>query len=300
MRHARVALLVLVACRSPHPAPAPSAPPPVAVAGPPPPEPSEPAVADDDASAPPPPEPAPLGGDVLETWEVGDLEVVASLPTGTEERRPIVVGVHGSHDRPDAACRRWRRALAAWPIIVCPKGVPYRGGLAWGAPADVAQRIDRTLAALRERHGDRVAEGSVVYAGWSLGATRGPKVVALRPGLFDPVVLVEIGHTRIDARASAASLRGGRVAHPIVACATKRCASFAKRLGGAAFVDAGIGRGHVFDARMARAVGESVRAAVANDARWEGLAAALAASPPADDEEPLPPVDEEPDLVPDP
>jgi hypothetical protein len=225
---------------------------------------------------------APLAGSPFETWHLGDVEVVASLPLGAREPRPVVVGVHGSHERPDTACARWRRTLGGWAFVVCPKGVPWRGGLAWGSPAVLAQRIDVALAALHDRYGAYVATGPVVYAGWSLGGTCGPKVVAARPGVFEPVILAEVGHTHLDAWASAAALRKGRDAHVIVACATGRCAAFTKRLDRATAgaptltaVDAGIGRGHIFDERMARSIGAALVQTVAGDPRWTGLGAAL-------------------------
>jgi hypothetical protein len=237
-------------------------------------------------SSPPAGELPPLEGTPVETWRIGDVEIVAALPVGAREKRPVVVAVHGSRDRPDAACARWRRTVASWAFVVCPKGVPWRRGLAWGSPAVVAERIDRALAALHEHHHAHVAEGPVVYAGWSLGGTLGPRVVALRPGVFDPVVLTEVGHTRLDATSSAAELRSGRASQVIISCATRRCAAFGKRVEhawgntpGLALVDAGIGRGHVFDDRMSRAVGASLVRSTASDPRWRGLAVALEAPP---------------------
>ena len=240
----------------------------------------------------------------FETWRAGDFEIVTSLPLRRAfvERRPVVVGIHGSNDRPDATCARWRRALGGYPFIVCPEGVPYRRGLAWGAASGVAERIDRALAGLRERHGDAIVDGPMVYAGWSLGATRGPAVVGLKPGAYEVVILAEVGHTRLDAGASARSLTAAKVTHTLVACATNKCANFAKRLKaapGLALLDGGIGRGHVFDDRMAAAIGAGVAEAVADDPRWSGLRAALELGLPKDEvDPPLPPADDEPDLVP--
>ncbi len=124
----------------------------------------------------------------------------------------------------------------------------------------------------------------------------------LRPGAFEPVILAEAGHTRLDANASAKALRTGRTAHVIVACATKRCASFGQRLARASktgpsvvSVDAGIGRGHVFDDRMAREIGTAVAKATEGDARWSGLGATLETESPdagALTPEPLPEDDE--------
>lgn len=260
-----------------------------------------------DAGAPPSTDGglAPLVAPVLETVHAGDFDVVVAAPAGARERRPVVVGIHGSKDRPDAACARWRRSFAGWAFVVCPAGVPYRGGLAWGSPLVMIERIERALGVLRERHGAYVAEGPAVYAGWSLGGTRGPGVVATRPGLFEPVVLAEVGHTRLDATTSVASLRKGRAAHAIVACATRRCAAFTKRLERAAggrgpsiaAVDAGIGRGHLFDETMARSIGRAFVTTVAGDPRWTGFDAALEA-PPTEDagtDAPLPLDDDEPE-----
>lgn len=245
-----------------------------------------------------------LAGEPLQIWHAEGFDVAASLPIGTRTKRPIVVGIHGSKDRHDLTCARWRRAFAGWAFIVCPQGVPYRGGLAWGAPSVMIERIDRAIALVRDKYGPFVADGPVVYAGWSLGATRGPGVVALRPGLFEPVVLAEVGHTRIDANASVNAFRKARVAHPIVACATNRCAQLVKRLQRASngaspqgppvgYVDAGIGRGHLFDDLMANQIGNAIARATENDPRWNGFSAALNApredagvlDEPSDDEE---------------
>ena len=255
--------------------------------------------------------PATFDGPRTESLRAGDFDVIVARPTGMRGQRPIVVGVHGSHDRPEAACARWQRTLGGWPFVVCPTGVPWHGGLAWGSPAILAERIDRAVAALHERHGGDIAQGSIVYAGWSLGATLGPKVVASRPGMFGTVILAEVGHTRIDPLASITALRTGRASRTIVACATRRCAAFAKRLVGVskggpavAIVDGGIGRGHVFDEQMGRAVGAAVTESVSADVRWSGLGAAREAISTSDGGsvlgEPFPSLDnlgdEEPDL----
>lgn len=249
----------------------------------------------------------------LETWHLGDFDVVASLPSSGLEKRPIVVGIHGSHDRPEDTCRRWRLAFADWPFIVCPAGVPYKGGLAWGAPSVIAERIDRAIAALRERHASQIAAGPVVYAGWSLGGTRGPGVVATKPGFFEPVILAEVGHTKLDANGSLASIRKGKASHVIIACATKRCVTFDQRLVRARgkerapsieLVDGGIGRGHLFDKLMAQAIGATLVKSVAGDERWAGFAVAreTAIAKGSIDESsvtaPEPEQDDEPDLAP--
>jgi hypothetical protein len=234
--------------------------------------------------------PAPLEGPVVETWQIDDSEVVVTIPVGAREPRPVLVGVHGAQDRPDWACAQWQATVASWAFVVCPKGVPWRRNNAWGSPTVLAERADRALVALRERYGKYVADGPATYAGFSQGGTLASKVVALRPGTYDTAILVEVGHTRLDARTAVAGLAKGHVSRLIVSCATTRCLGLAKRMQGAAgeglglmINDGGIGRGHFFDELMFRTLGRTIARSTAGDARWSGFASAVAAKWPADD-----------------
>jgi hypothetical protein len=226
---------------------------------------------------------AALEGESIQTWQLGDIETSVAIPVGAREKRPVVLGVHGSADHPERVCERWQATLANFAFVVCPRGVPYGRGLAWGAPSVLAERADRAMAALRERYGPYIADGPVTYGGWSLGATLASSVVALRPGTYDRAILVEVGHTRIDAKKTAAGLKVGRTARVIVSCATRRCIGFAKRLErewagpGFAINDGGIGRGHLFDPQMFRTLGQTIAKDVEGDPRWTGFAARIAA-----------------------
>ena len=207
--------------------------------------------------------------------------------TGARSRRPIVLGVHGASDTPEAACAAWSDAVAAWAFVVCPRGVIWHGHLVWGAPSMLAERADRALAAVRARYGQHVDDGPVVYGGFSQGATLAPRVVALRPGLYTTAILVEAGHTEFDAGAAVDHLRAGGVARVVVSCSSRPCVALAERIqrraAGSAIAitlnDGGIGRGHYFDALMSRTLGRTMARVLEDDPRWSGLSAALTPSP---------------------
>ncbi len=223
---------------------------------------------------------APLEGPALQTWTLGDTEASVVIPVGAREKRPVLVGVHGARDRPEWACEKWRATTAGAAFVVCPKGVAWKRNrnLTWGPPAVLAERAERALTALRERYPTYVAEGPVVYAGFSLGGTLAPAVVAERPQVYDTAILVEAGHTRLDAKIAVGRLKRAGVSRVIVSCATRRCLALAKRMKAAwgdepgfSFGDGGIGRGHLFDDRMTKTLARALGDAVATDPRWTGI-----------------------------
>lgn len=237
--------------------------------------------------AEPPPDPGPpaLDAPAAETWKLDeDTEVRVLVPSGIREKRPIVVGVHGAHDRADWACDKWNATFAGFAFVVCPQGVPWWPHRAWGAPSLLAERADRGIAAVRERYAAHVADGPVVYGGFSQGGTLASQVLAIRPGVYDTVVLVEVGHTRLNAIWATANLRKGLARRVIVACSTFPCMGFAKNMRAAArqkdlpfFVsEAGVGRGHFFDEITFRALGATMAEALSDDPRWSGLREAVA------------------------
>jgi hypothetical protein len=122
----------------------------------------------------------------------------------------------------------------------------------------------------------------MIYGGWSQGATLASSVVRARPGMFDGVVLVEIGHTELDVDAVARDLRAGGVDRAIVSCSTLPCRAFASDAR-RAFARAGVGlrvtdvglRGHWFDEPVFRVIGGAFPWLTEGDARWEGVARAV-------------------------
>jgi hypothetical protein len=100
-----------------------------------------------------------------------------SVPLGATGPRPVVVGVHGRNDRPEWACGEWRGVTEAKPFILCPHGTPVDAapgrGLAFAGVELTRREIDAGLAELKARFGPYVADGPMIYAGFSLGAILG-------------------------------------------------------------------------------------------------------------------------------
>ncbi len=159
----------------------------------------------------------------------GDAAV--AVPLGATSPRDVVIGVHGRNDRPEWACSEWR-AVTARPFVLCPHGVPAdapaRRGLAFAGVEPTRREIDAGLAALKARFGAYVADGPMIYAGFSLGAILGVAIVADDPAHFPIVVLGEGGHDAWTPERVAAFARGGgrRV---LFVCSTSVCETAAAR-----------------------------------------------------------------------
>jgi len=244
-----LALLIplCLACSSPSRAPAP--PPP------------EPATASPIVEPPPPVDARPPALEGEWVQRVDDFYI--GVPIGAREPREIVVGVHGAGDRADWSCSEWVATLEGRTWVVCPIGHPaqWKDTFSWWSAEHIAKKADAAVAALKAKYPAYVKDGPMFYAGWSQGATLASEVFRARPGVYDRVALVEIGHTSLDARAVASSLATNGAKHAIVACSTLKCRAFAADFARAAksaklptdVVDAGL-RGHWFDDPMFQAI----------------------------------------------
>jgi hypothetical protein len=149
-----------------------------------------------------------------------------SVPLGAMTPRSVVVGVHGRNDRPEWACGEWRGVTDARPFVLCPHGVPADAptglGLAFAGSERTRREIDAGLAALKARFGAYVADGPMIYAGFSLGAILGVAIVADDPARFPIAVLGEGGQTEwTPARMDAFAKGGGR--RVLFVCSTESC-----------------------------------------------------------------------------
>lgn len=151
---------------------------------------------------------------------------VVSVPLGATSARSVVVALHGRNDRPEWACGEWRGVTDAASFILCPHGVPVEAppgrGLAFASAAPTRREIDAGLDALRARFGRHVAEGPMIYAGFSLGAILGVAIVSADPGRFPIAVLGEGGQAEWTRdRATAFARGGGR--RVLFLCSTANC-----------------------------------------------------------------------------
>ncbi|MDF2697635.1 MAG: hypothetical protein K0S65_6018 [Labilithrix sp.] len=232
-------------------------------------------------------EPPALEGASIERLELGKSEVAwVAVPVGARDKRAIVVGVHGAGDRPDWSCSEWKAVTADWAFVVCPQAAsPHpadKNTFVWGSAAAIAAQADRAVAALRARYGAWIDDGPLVYGGWSQGATLAADVVAARPGTYDRVALVEVGHTPLDATTVASIFARTGVRRAVVSCSSSKCRSFAHDFTTAArrvrlpsqTADVG-NRGHWFDEPVFRALGPKVAWMVEDERRYAGLGAAV-------------------------
>jgi hypothetical protein len=148
---------------------------------------------------------------------------LVSVPLGATDPRPVVLGVQGAGDRPEWACGGYRGALDAYPFIVCPAGhASGLGKLSTGPSGELADDAEQALAGLRARFGPHVAEGPVVYAGFSLGAINAPALLHTRGRTYPRALLIEGAYREFTpelARRYAAS-GAERV---LLLCAAKSC-----------------------------------------------------------------------------
>lgn len=244
---------------------------------------AEPAAVDaPDAAARPPIR----GPNFIELTLSDKSKAFAAVPEGARGPRPIVVGIHGAGDRPDWACSEWANTLAWYAFVVCPTGVPsqWAGFSSWGSAEQLAARADLAVAAIRASYGDDVAPGPPVFGGWSQGGTLAAAAIASRPGTYSHALLVEVGHTPLDANQVAASLRRGGVKGVVVSCSSMPCRTFAKQLERPAARsglrmrtnDVGL-RGHWFDEPVFRTLGPAFVWLVDGELAWAGLDSAVAA-----------------------
>lgn len=199
---------------------------------------------------------------------------VATVPLGARGPRPVVVGVHGAGDRPEWACGGYRLVTADYPFVVCPRGLPSGDVFVTAPPKQLGADIDAALAALRARFGAYVAEGPVVYAGFSLGAIHAAKVLSERSDV-QAAVLVEGGYENVtDYLARRFRDKGGQ--RMLLVCASTACGIFAttaaryRAAGLDVKVTAAATGKHNLDGEMIAKLSREWGFVVADDPRWRG------------------------------
>jgi hypothetical protein len=135
-----------------------------------------------------------------------------------------MVALHGGSDRPGWACGEWRAIADAYPFLVCPRGQGADAALYWSTPAKTKQAIERLVAVARGRfgakNGDWLAEGPVVLAGFSMGATQAMLLGREEPKRWPRLAIAENAYDQSAVSAFAASYAGERVAF---LCTTVAC-----------------------------------------------------------------------------
>jgi hypothetical protein len=155
-----------------------------------------------------------------ESWLI-ELEVpgfgqaALAVPLGATEPRPIVIALHGAADRPEWACGAWRGIAGPAPFVLCPRGLPRADFTApdlrytFGTAPATASELRAGLTALKSKFGSYVAPGSVVFAGFEIGADRAAEIAQQEPTFFARLALVNAASTTWPSSLSALFGREG-------------------------------------------------------------------------------------------
>lgn len=245
-------------------------------------------VAASDAPGPAAPLPPLPQGEGFERIEVaGYLSAVVAWPAQRSASRPlpILVATHGSYDQPEWNCETYHRVVAGRAVVLCP-----RGRLRWDTPQEPSMRryffpstgngaalgreVDAAVRALREQAGNRVAEGTVLYAGFSQGAILGAPLLISEPARYPRALLVEGGHGAWNQNSARSYARGGgqRI---LFACGRESCTKSARaaaahleRAGVKVKIVAAEGEGHTYDGRVANEIATALPWLLEGDARF--------------------------------
>jgi predicted esterase len=206
-------------------------------------------------------------------------DAVVSVPLGATEPRPVVVALHGNFDRPEWQCEVWRDITSGFPFVLCPRGVPRTDvpksldRWTYGAAQKVEDELVASLEALRAAHGAHVADGPVLFTGFSLGAIVGVRILQRHGARFSRAVLTEGGEKWSHAAAKAYAAAGGQ--RVLFACGQTACqhagrsaARILERHGIAARVAFGGNIGHTYDGKVADGIAAEWNWLVESDERW--------------------------------
>ncbi|HMJ14451.1 MAG TPA: hypothetical protein VK524_23710, partial [Polyangiaceae bacterium] len=183
-----------------------------------------------------PPRLAPLNAEAeFVSLPVKDFRAaVVSVPRGATVKKPVVVALHGNFDRPEWQCEVWRGIVRENAFVLCPRGIPRSDAAGldrweYGSRAKTSAELDAALVALRERFADYVADGPIVFTGFSLGAILGVGIVQSDPQRFSRVVLTE-GGQRGWTRATAKAFKAGGGERVLFACGQGGCVQNSRTL----------------------------------------------------------------------
>lgn len=138
----------------------------------------------------------------------------------------------------------------------------------------LGHEVDAAVRALRERAGLRVAEGTVLYAGFSQGAILGAPLLISEPARYPRALLVEGGHGAWNPSTARSYARGGgqRI---LFACGRASCTQSARsaaahleRAGVKVKIVAAEGEGHTYDGRVASEIATALPWLLEGDERF--------------------------------
>ena len=210
--------------------------------------------------------------------EVADFSPsLVRMPDG-DAKAPVLVVTHGAGGTAEAHCELWARIVKGKALLLCVRGRARGPNPADGEYYPDHPTLERetfaALTALRARYPERIADGPVLYAGFSQGATMGALMLVDHASEVTRLLLVEGGFADWSvARARAFRERGGE--RVLFVCGRKDCAKPAKnsaywfKLAGVpARVEYVPGAGHSHDERVEARIVATLPWLLEGDARW--------------------------------
>ena len=204
-----------------------------------------------------------------------------AVPLGATSRRPIMVALHGNFDRPEWQCEVWHEITGGFPFILCPRGIPRDDApkaddrWTYGALKKTQDELFAGLEALRQRFPEHVAQGPVLFTGFSLGAIYGARMIREHAQTFPRAVLTEGGYENWSAALARGYAKAGgeRV---LIACGQTACKHTGKRVAAlferekvGARVAFGGNIGHTYDGKVADAIAAEWTWLLEGDPRWQ-------------------------------
>lgn len=224
---------------------------------------------------------APLAANWLEPLDLGDgASAVVSVPVGATRARPLVVAVHGAHDRPEWACGGWRLGFKAYPFIVCPRGSAVTPDkYAWPNSAAIERVVMKSIDEVRERFGAYVAPAPYVYAGFSQGAIFSEPILVGHAALFKTAIFAEGGYPILGSADFARKFKAGGGETVVIVCGSQPCQTTTRasalRLEAAGlrvFESGDVRSGHNLNQLMQRALERDFPSWFGEDPAWAGAA----------------------------
>ncbi|HWA74464.1 MAG TPA: hypothetical protein VG937_19095 [Polyangiaceae bacterium] len=179
-----------------------------------------------------------------------------AVPLGAKTPKPLLIALHGDHDRPEWTCGSYRHVVGSRAFILCPEGAarPDRD-FTLGPSDDTSTELRKALPALKSRFKAYLSPGPVVLAGLGPSVDQAIELALKEPSFFSLLLLVD-GSTKrftLPAATRFGSAGGKRV---LVVCSAGACESdVEQRLralapGGVATRIVRVERGHGLDAEV--------------------------------------------------
>jgi predicted esterase len=119
-----------------------------------------------------------------------------SVPVGATSRRPIVLGVHGNTETPEAFCTAMREIVGPKAFVLCPRGEPSPRplpGFIFTSPQQLALEVEAGIRAIERAYPAYVDKTALLYLGFSRGAFLSVPIISTEPARFPRAILIEGG-----------------------------------------------------------------------------------------------------------